>query len=178
MEQTIQFEEGKPCPVTITGTGGGLSFSPTGDALLIGMFPNPTEKQIEQWAGKWRTKLLTESEFPAIPLFAIGGEDWLLETPCNPAQQEKEAPGFCEALYAKEDPCLMAVLVDSETGVVKKMKNVSLDEMLVERLVMSWNPFRGPKDQYNKIFSNEEFNQRIHEIFKAKSQKEIWNTSW
>ena len=45
MKETIRFEEGQPCPVSVSGTGGGLSFSPNGDMLLIGMFPSPSEAQ-------------------------------------------------------------------------------------------------------------------------------------
>lgn len=178
MEQNVRFEEGQPCPVKIEGDGGGLSFSPNGDMLLIGMFPNPTETQIKAWGGKWRAKLMTESEFPAIPIFAVGSEEWILETPCNPHQQENEAPGFCEALYARDDYEMAAVLVDSETGIIKKITHVHLDEMFIERLVLSWNPFRGSSDKYNKTFNNEQFNERVGELFKAKSQKKIWMSSW
>jgi hypothetical protein len=178
MENTIRFEENAPCPVDITGTGGGLSFSPAGDMLLIGTFPSPSPTQIKAWEGKWRAKLLIESEFPAIPIFAIGSEEWILETPCNPQQQEKEAPGFCEALFSKEEHELVAVLVDSDTGIVKKIKRVNLEELFIERLVMSWNPFRGPSDQYNTSFTEEAFTSRIVDIFKTKSQREIWTTSW
>ena len=103
MDQSISFEEGKPCPLPIEGHGGGLSFSPNGDMLLVASLSHPSEAQIKAFSGKWRAKLIAESEFPSIPIFAVGSEDWLLETPCNPAQQEKEAPGFVEALYAKED---------------------------------------------------------------------------
>jgi len=91
MSQTISFEEGKPCPLPIEGHGGGLSFSPNGDMLLVASLPHPSEAQIKAFSGKWRAKLIAESEFPSIPIFAVGSEDWLLETPCNPAQQEKEA---------------------------------------------------------------------------------------
>jgi len=178
MEQTIRFEEGKLCPVKIEGEGGGLSFSPNGDMLLIGRFPSPSKAQIEAWDGKWRAKLCAESEFPSIPIFAVGSEDWILEAPCNPAQQEKEAPGFIEALFSKDDPELVAVLVDSLTNMIVKIKRVALDELFVERLALSWNPFRGPADQYNKAFSDEEFASRINSIFKAKSPKQIWMTSW
>ena len=51
---------------------------------------HPSETQIKAFDREWKAKLVAESEFPSIPIFAIGGEDWLLETPCNPAQQEKE----------------------------------------------------------------------------------------
>ena len=178
MNDTIRFEEGQPCPITISGTGGGLSFSPNGDMLLIGMFPSPSKAQIEAWSGKWRAKLFDESEFPSIPIFAVGSEDWILESPCNPSRLEKEAPGFCEAFYSKEEHFMVAVLVDSDTGVIQKIKTVPLEELFVERLVLSWNPFRGPANNYNKAFSEEEFAGRIAEIFKTKSQREIWNGSW
>ena len=136
IDQTIRFEECKLCPVKIEGDGGGLSFSPNGDMLLIGRFPNPSKAQIEAWGGKWRAKLCTESEFPSIPIFAVGSEDWILEAPCNPSELEKEAPGFCEALYAKEDHEMVAILVDSMTNMIVKIKTVPLDEMFIERLVM------------------------------------------
>jgi len=73
---------------------------------------------------------------------------------------------------------MVAVLVDSDTGVIQKIKTVPLEELFVERLVLSWNPFRGPANNYNKAFSEEEFAGRIAEIFKTKSQREIWNGSW
>ena len=178
MEETIRFEEGQPCPVSIEGEGGGLSFSPNGDMLLVGRFPEPSKAQVESWQGKWRGKLCEESEFPSIPIFAVGGEDWILEAPCNPAQQEKEAPGFCEALFAKDDPVMVAVLVDSKTNVIVKIHHVPLDELFVERMVLSWNPYKGPSDQYTKTFSNEGFANRIQDIFKGKSPKQMWMTSW
>ena len=119
-EEAIRFEEGQSCPVNIQGGGGGLSFSPNGDMLLVGAFPTPTETQIAKWSQSWRAKLVDESEFPSIPMFAIGdSEDWFLETPCNPGAIEREAPGFCEALFAKEDYEMVAVLVDSETNIIK-----------------------------------------------------------
>lgn len=175
---TARFEEGQPCPVKVQGTGGGLSFSPNGDMLLLGAIPSPAQAQIEAWGGKWRAKLYTENEFPAIPIFAVGSEDWILEAPCNPATQEKESPGFCEALYAKEEPEMAAILVDSDTNLVKKIKRVPLDEMFVERLVLSWNPFRFEANDYNKSFSEAEFAQRVREIFKMRSSKDLWMTSW
>ncbi|MFQ5450450.1 MAG: hypothetical protein ACE5E9_07445 [Nitrospinaceae bacterium] len=178
MEKTIRFEEGQPCPVDIQGEGGGLSFSPNGEMLLIGKFPRPSKTQIEAWGGKWRAKLCTESEFPAIPIFAVGSEDWILETPCNPTQQEKESPGFCEALYAKDEYNMAAILVDSETNEIVKIANVPLDEMFIERLVLSWNPFRGPSDEYNKSFNSEEFANRINQIFTTRSTRDIWTSSW
>jgi hypothetical protein len=146
--------------------------------LLIGSFPNPTDEQIEAWDGKWRAKLITENEFPAIPIFAIGSEDWILEAPCNPADNEKEAPGFCEALYAKDDVAMAAVLVDSETGIIRKISHVPLDEMFIERLVLSWNPFRFPANDYNKSFTAQEFGERVASIFKMRTSKELWMTSW
>jgi len=178
MEQTIRFEEGKLCPVKIEGDGGGLSFSPNGDMLLIGRFPVPSKAQIEAWSGKWRAKLCTESEFPSIPIFAVGSEDWILEAPCNPLQMEQEAPGFCEALYAKEECTMAAVLVDSDTGIIRKINYVPLDEMFIERLVISWNPFRHEANDYNKSFTPAEFTKRVGEIFKMKPSKELWMTSW
>ena len=80
-DQTISFVEGKSCPLPIAGHGGGLSFSPNGDMLLLAAISSPSEAQIKAWSGKWQAKLIIESEFPSIPIFAIGGEDWLLETP-------------------------------------------------------------------------------------------------
>lgn len=177
-QDTIRFEEGKPCPVTVQGTGGGLSISASGDMLLIGSFPNPTDKQIEAWGGKWRAKLITESEFPAIPIFAIGSEEWILEAPCNPADNEKEAPGFCEALYAKDDVTMAAVLVDSETGIIRKITQVPLDELFIERLVLSWNPFRFEANDYNKSFTTQQFAERVAGIFKMRTSRELWMTSW
>ena len=177
-EPAIQFEEGKNCPVQISGTGGGLSFSPSGDMLFIANIENVDQQKIDAWAGKWRIKLYIESEFPAIPLFAIGSEDWILEAPSNPSQQEKETPGYCEAIYAKDEYEMGAILVDSTTHIIKKVKRVEIDEMVIERMVMSWNPFRGKGDQYTKTFDNEMFNQKVADIFKMKSTKQMWTTSW
>lgn len=177
-EQNIAFEEGKVCPIQVEGTGGGLSFSPNGDMLLIGAVPSPSNQQVEAWGGKWRAKLVSESEFPAIPIFAIGSEDWILEAPCNPAQMEKEAPGFCEALFAKDEYSMAAILVDSDTGIIRKITHVELDEMLVERLVISWNPFRHESNEYNRSFKPEEFAKRVGDIFKTRPSKELWMTSW
>ncbi|CAI2718372.1 hypothetical protein [Nitrospina watsonii] len=177
-QDTIRFEEGKPCPVQVQGSGGGLSVSANGDMLLVGAFPNPTEEQVEAWCGKWRAKLITESEFPAIPIFAIGSEDWILETPCNPCDNEKEAPGFCEALYAKDDVSMAAVLVDSETGLIRKITQVPLDEMFIERLVLSWNPFRFEANDYNKAYTTAEFTEKVTNVFKMRSSRELWTTSW
>lgn len=177
-EESITFEEGKPCPVQIMGYGGGLSISANGDMLLVGAVPNPTDEQIEAWTGKWRAKLISESEFPSIPIFAIGGEDWIMEAPCNPSAMEKEAPGFCEALYAKEEAMMAAILVDSETGLIRKITEVFLDEMFIERLVMSWNPFRFEANDYNKSYNTKEFAEKVGEIFKMRSSQELWTTSW
>lgn len=177
-EKNIAFEEGQTCPINVEGTGGGLSISPNGDLLLMGAVPSPSNQQIEAWGGKWRAKLVTESEFPSIPIFAVGSEDWILEAPCNPAQMEKEAPGFSEALYAKEECTMAAILVDSDTGIIRKITHVPLDEMFVERLVLSWNPFRFEADDYNKSFTQEEFSKRVGEVFRMKPSKELWVTSW
>ena len=178
ISQSISFEEGKPCPLPIEGQGGGLSFSPNGDMLLVASLPHPSEVQIKAFSGKWRAKLIAESEFPSIPIFAVGSEDWLLETPCNPAQQEKEAPGFVEALYTKEDHSMVAILVDSETNIIQKITHVPLEEMFIERMVMSWNPYKTAGDEYTQTFTNESFISKINEIFKMKSSKELWRTSW
>ncbi len=177
-EKIIAFEEGQECPIKVEGTGGGLSISSNGDLLLIGAVPSPSNQQIEAWGGKWRPKLVSESEFPSIPIFAIGSEDWILEAPCNPAQMEKEAPGFCEALYAQEKCSMAAILLDSDTGIIKKITQVPLDEMFIERLVLSWNPFRFEANDYNKSFTQEEFAKRVAEIFKMRPSKELWVTSW
>ncbi len=177
-EQNIAFVEGHACPITVEGNGGGLSVSPTGDLLLIGAISSPSNQQVEAWGGKWRAKLVTESEFPSIPIFAVGNEDWIMEAPCNPTQMEKEAPGFCEALYAKEKCTMAAILVDSDTGIIRKITHVPLDEMFVERMVMSWNPFRFEANDYNKSYSQEEFSKRVGEIFRMKASKELWTTSW
>lgn len=178
MEQTIRFEEGQPCPVSIEGEGGGLSFSPNGDMLLVGRFPEPSKAQVDSWQGKWRPKLCEESEFPSIPIFAVGNEDWILEAPCNPAQQEIESPGFCETLYAKDECVMVAVLVDSNTNIIVKIHHVPLDELFIERMVLSWNPYKGPADKYTQTFTNESFASRIQSIFKGKSPKQMWMTSW
>ena len=178
MNESISFEEGKPCPLPIEGHGGGLSFSPNGDMLLIASLPHPSEAQIKAFSGKWRAKLGAEAEFPSIPIFAIGSEDWLLETPCNPAQQEKETPGFIEALYAREDYGMVAILVDSESKVIQKITHVELEEMFIERMVMSWNPYKTAGDEYTKTYSGEGFNEKISEIFKMKNSEELWRISW
>ena len=179
MQENLTFEEGKTCPIKIRGVGGGLSFSSGGNMLLVAAIPNPNEKQITAWQGKWRAKLIQESEFPNIPIFAIGDDEkWILETPCNPALQEKESPGFCEALFAREDYDMLAVLVDSETGIICKIRQVELDEMFIERLVMSWNPYRYGGDDYTKNYSDQEFSKRVAEIFRGRPSKALWKTSW
>lgn len=178
MSQTICFEESKPCPVKIQGHGGGLSFSPNGDMLLLGAFPHVREEQIVAWCGKWRAKLIMESEFPAIPVFAIGGEKWILEAPCNPADQEAESPGFGEALYAKDDYTMVSVLVDSETGIICKIAYVPMEEIFIERLMLSWNPYRFPSNQYNKSYNSKEFTTRVTEIFKTRTSQQLWTSSW
>ena len=71
-----------------------------------------------------------------------------------------------------------AILVDSGSHVIKKITRVKMDELLIERMVMSWNPFRGTSDQYTKSFDDETFNKKVAEIFKMKSTKEMWTTSW
>ena len=177
-DSSIEFKEGKECPVQIAGTGGGLSFSPNGDMLFIANVENLEQEHIDAWNGKWRTKLFVESEFPAIPLFAIGSENWILEAPCNPTQQETETPGYCEALYSKDNYEMGAILVDSSNHIIKKINHVKMEELFIERMVMSWNPFRGAGDQYTKSFSQENFNKRITEIFKIKSTKQMWIDSW
>ena len=179
MEQpAIQFEEGQECPVQIAGTGGGLSFSPSGDMLFMANVENIHQEQIDAWEGKWRTKLFVESEFPAIPLFAIGSENWILEAPCNPTLQENETPGYCEALFAKETYEMGAILVEATTHIIKKITRIELDEMFIERMVMSWNPFRGYGDKYTKTFNQDSFNKKVAEVFKSKSTKEMWVASW
>tara|TARA_Y100001960_G_scaffold300961_1_gene350538 strand:- start:147 stop:707 length:561 start_codon:yes stop_codon:yes gene_type:complete len=183
-DEEIRFEEGQSCPVKIQGGGGGLSFSPNGDMLLIGAIPNPTVDQTNKWSQKWRAKLVDESEFPSIPIFAIGdAEDWFLETPCNPGAIEREAPGFCEALFAKDEYQMVAVLVDSNTNIINKIHHVELDDLFVERLVLAWNPYRysttpGAPAEYSRAFTDQEFGERIHKIFKMKTSEELWRTSW
>ena len=180
----LRFEEGQTCPIKIQGGGGGLSFSPNGDMLLIGTFPNPTNEQIRKWGQKWRAKLVDESEFPSIPIFAIGDdEDWFLEAPCNPGSIELESPGFCEALFAKDICEMISVLVNSETSTIIKISRVVLDEMFIERLVLAWNPYRhksspGAPAEYSRAFNDQEFTQKVEQIFKAKTSEELWRTSW
>lgn len=177
-EETVQFEEGKACPIKIEGTGGGLSFSPNGDMLLIGTFPNPTQEQIEAWGGEWKVKLAEETDFPSIPIFSVGSEDWIIETPCNPRQQEMESPGFCEALYSRENYDMAAILVKAETGIILKIAHVPLDESFIERLVLSWNPFRRPSSEKITTLSDEEFGNRVTKIFQSRSSKALWDSSW
>lgn len=177
-EETVQFEEGKACPVKIEGAGGGLSFSPNGDMLLIGTFPNISQEQIEAWGGEWKAKLAEESDFPCIPIFAVGSDDWIIEAPCNPRHQEMESPGFCEALFAKEDYEMVAILVDAETETIKKITRVPLDEMFIERLALSWNPYRHPSPEKTSAISDEEFAARIGKIFQSRSSKDLWTSSW
>ena len=183
-QPAIRFEEGQSCPIKIQGGGGGISFSTNGDMLLIGAFPNPTKDQINKWGQKWRAKLVDESEFPSIPIFAIGDdEDWYLEAPCNPGAIEQESPGFCEALFAKDDYSLVAVLVDSETEIIGKISRVELDEMFIERLVMAWNPYRYPSSpvapaEYSRAFNDQEFSEKVEQIFKTKTSEQLWRTSW
>jgi hypothetical protein len=85
-----------------------------------------------------------------------------------------EAPGFIEALYAKEDYNMVAILVDSDTKII----HVPLEELFIERLAMSWNPYKTSGDEYTKTFTSESFHSKISEIFKMKSSQELWRTSW
>jgi hypothetical protein len=50
--------------------------------------------------------------------------------------------------------------------------------MFIERMVMSWNPFRGSGDKYTKSFDQSTFNIKVAEVFKMKSTKEMWVGSW
>ena len=177
-DQTVSFVEGQLCPLPIAGHGGGLSFSPNGDMLLLAAISSPSEAQIKAWMGKWQAKLISESEFPSIPIFAIGSEEWLLETPCNPIQQEIESPGFLEALYNKDEYSMVAILSDLDTNIIKKITRVELDEMFVERIVLFWNPYKTKGDEYTKTYSDEGFVTKINEIFKMKSSQELWQISW
>ena len=86
--------------------------------------------------------------------------------------------GIYTALYEKDSCEMGAILVDSATHIIKKIKRVEIEEMFVERMVMSWNPFRGTGDQYTKSFDDETFNKKVAEIFKMKSTKEMWTSSW
>lgn len=177
-DTSMQFQEGMPCPVKVEGSGGGLSFSPNGDMLLVAAIENPTEDQMKAWDGEWKAKLSEQSDFPSIPIFAINGEDWIIEAPCNPKQQEKESPGFCEVLYAKEHHMMVAILVDARTGMIMKIAYVELDEMFIERLVLSWNPYRQESTEYTATFTNEKFAERIESIFRGQSSKALWTSAW
>jgi hypothetical protein len=73
---------------------------------------------------------------------------------------------------------MVAILVDSETNIIQKITHVPLEEMFIERMVMSWNPYKTAGDEYTKTFTNESFITKINEIFKMKSSKELWRTSW
>ena len=44
-QTTISFVEGQSCPLHIAGHGGGLSFSPNGDMLLLSAISNPSAAQ-------------------------------------------------------------------------------------------------------------------------------------
>ena len=89
-----------------------------------------------------------------------------------------ESPGFCEALYNKEEYTMVAILNDLETNIIKKISHVELDEMFIERMVLSWNPYKTKGDEYTKTYSDENFVTKINEIFKMKSSEELWRTSW
>ena len=108
----------------------------------------------------------------------MGSEDWIIEAPCNPKQQEIESPGFCEALFAREENIMAAILVNSRTDVIVKIVHVKLDEMFIERLALAWNPYRHQSTEYTTTFSNEEFATRIESIFKNQTSKALWNSSW
>jgi hypothetical protein len=73
---------------------------------------------------------------------------------------------------------MVAILVDSESGIIQKITHVELEEMFIERLAMSWNPYKTSGDEYTKTFTNESFISKINEIFKMKSSQELWRTSW
>ena len=77
---------------------------------------------------------------------------------------------------------MAAVLVDEETGIIKKISQVELDEMFIERLVMAWNPYRfaggSNGTEYSRAFSDQEFTKKIGEIFKTRSSQELWRTSY
>ena len=55
---------------------------------------------------------------------------------------------------------------------------LTLDEMFIERMVLSWNPYKTKGDEYTKTYSDESFVTKINEIFKMKSSQELWRTSW
>jgi hypothetical protein len=73
---------------------------------------------------------------------------------------------------------MVAILVDSETSIIKKITHVSLEEMFIERLALSWNPYRTTGDEYTKTYTDKNFTEKINEIFKMKSSKDLWRTSW
>ena len=85
---------------------------------------------------------------------------------------------MCEALYNKEDHNMVAILTDLDTNIIKKITHVELDEMFIERMVLSWNPYKTKGDEYTKTYSDENFVTKINEIFKMKSSQELWRTSW
>ena len=73
---------------------------------------------------------------------------------------------------------MVAILVDSENTIIKKIVYVPLEEMFIERLALSWNPYRTSGDEYTKTFSEANFTEKINELFKMKSSEELWRTSW
>ena len=73
---------------------------------------------------------------------------------------------------------MVAILVDSENTIIKKIVYVPLEEMFIERLALSWNPYRTSGDEYTKTFSESNFTEKINELFKMKSSEELWRTSW
>jgi hypothetical protein len=73
---------------------------------------------------------------------------------------------------------MVAILTDLDTNIIKKITHVSLDEMFIERMVLSWNPYKTKGDEYTKTYSDEHFVTKINEIFKMKSSQELWRTSW
>jgi len=81
-------------------------------------------------------------------------------------------------LYNKEDYNMVAILTDLDTNIIKKITYVELDEMFIERMVLSWNPYKTKGDEYTKTYSDENFVTKINEIFKMKSSQELWRTSW
>ena len=73
---------------------------------------------------------------------------------------------------------MVAILTDLDTNIIKKITHVELDEMFIERMVLSWNPYKTKGDEYTKTYSDESFVTKINEIFKMKSSQELWRTSW
>ena len=73
---------------------------------------------------------------------------------------------------------MVAILSDLDTNIIKKITRVELDEMFIERMVLSWNPYKTKGDEYTKTYSDEGFVTKINEIFKMKSSQELWRTSW